>query len=564
MSSTEPLEPTGFRFHWKQHGALATLLLFSALLLFFQLGEYKSLASHEVFVAVPAREMLKSGDWLVPRFGDLPRLQKPPLAYWIVAGISWPLGDVKAWTVRLPSAISAFLLVLVIGKWVTRHYGRVAGFWAALAQASSAYVVTYGRKAEVDMTICLMTTLVMLLLIDEPKAESRRLSYRRWCLIFLCCGITWLAKFHFGVSLLAVTLITWIVQRRFSAFLNLLNPAGLVIFLACVFVWPMLVLRELPDAAAIWTRETVGRAAGGFGHEPIWYYLPQLLTMTLPWGIVAVQELPRSWYKAWREGNGREQWLWAWLIMPTLLISALPGKHANYLIPVLPVVAIFAGRAMSGLVQRFRRPQRSTRVRLLVTSAIGMPSILVGVSILIRYKYPFLWTPLLLTCAILCGSMVVALLFAFHSKLPQAGCTMLAGASGGYVIVMGHMVPACDYRAADVAFSREVRSSLEEQTEVVVYRLTQAHSGMDPLVFYLNDPVTRMESKAQLQQKLAQEDRLHVITYIWRLWELEQLGDCRRISHMIPDDRIRPPKHSPLYLVEITSKLTDDGRLLGN
>ena len=52
--------------------------------LFFRLGDAKSLGSHEGYAIVPAREMLLSGDYVVPRFGDLPRLKKPPLIYWTV------------------------------------------------------------------------------------------------------------------------------------------------------------------------------------------------------------------------------------------------------------------------------------------------------------------------------------------------------------------------------------------------------------------------------------------------------------------------------------------------
>ena len=40
------------------------------------LGSYGTLGTHEVVAAVPGREMLHSGDWIVPRYGDVPRIRK--------------------------------------------------------------------------------------------------------------------------------------------------------------------------------------------------------------------------------------------------------------------------------------------------------------------------------------------------------------------------------------------------------------------------------------------------------------------------------------------------------
>jgi len=399
----------------------------------------------------------------------------------------------------------------------------------------------------------------MLLLIDEPVSESRSNSRKRWTAIFTLLGLTWLAKFHFALALIVPTLVVWIVQRRYRAFLNLLNPLGLVIFATCVFLWPFLVVRQVPEAASIWSNETVGRALGSFGSEPVWYYIPRLVTMTLPWGIVAIQALPRSWKAAWVSRDSREQWLWAWLIMPLLLLSLAPDKHDNYLIPVLPVVSIFAGRAASDLLPRFRIPHGVMRTRLVVTMTVAVPALMIGICVFVRYRYPFLrmWT--WITAATLATTVIVGLLLVLYSKPRLAGGLTLVGLTCSYMFVVGWMIPACDYRLADVAFSQRVRQVVSDE-EVVVYRFTQAHSGMDPMVFYLKDPVSRSESQEHLRSKLADTGKLHVITYLGRLWELDELGECRRIIHMVPDDSIRPMKHSPLYLVELSPEQHASGQ----
>src|SRR3990172_6538146 len=83
--------PAPRRLRWT---AWAALVLFSGALLLTNLGNVRFLTRHEIFVAETAREMLLTGDWILPRFGMSPRLVKPPLAYWLTAVFAAPAGGV--------------------------------------------------------------------------------------------------------------------------------------------------------------------------------------------------------------------------------------------------------------------------------------------------------------------------------------------------------------------------------------------------------------------------------------------------------------------------------------
>src|SRR5437016_4683058 len=85
------------------------LALCSYPLFFHGLADRDLTSSHEARAAQDAQMMLATGDWGLPRLLDRQiDLQKPPLYYWLVAILAQLQGgQVDAWAVRLPSALSA-------------------------------------------------------------------------------------------------------------------------------------------------------------------------------------------------------------------------------------------------------------------------------------------------------------------------------------------------------------------------------------------------------------------------------------------------------------------------
>src|SRR5690242_9813316 len=56
-----------------------------------------------------AREMITSGDWIVPRQQGLPFLSRPPVQNWAIAAVALARGNVDAVAIRLPSVIALLL-----------------------------------------------------------------------------------------------------------------------------------------------------------------------------------------------------------------------------------------------------------------------------------------------------------------------------------------------------------------------------------------------------------------------------------------------------------------------
>ena len=89
--------------------------------------------------AEAAREMLESGNWIIPTFNYELRVEKPALLYWMQLG-AYRLFGINEWSARLPSALAALAAVLLIYELARDMFdscvGLVAGF--ALSTATSA------------------------------------------------------------------------------------------------------------------------------------------------------------------------------------------------------------------------------------------------------------------------------------------------------------------------------------------------------------------------------------------------------------------------------------------
>src|SRR2546423_15722782 len=84
------------------------LLVLCYFLFFHDLGARELSSSHEARAAQDAQSILLEHAWGLPHLFDRKvELQKPPLYYWLVAGVAYLCGGtVDAWSVRAPAALA--------------------------------------------------------------------------------------------------------------------------------------------------------------------------------------------------------------------------------------------------------------------------------------------------------------------------------------------------------------------------------------------------------------------------------------------------------------------------
>ncbi len=145
---------------WWNWEDILLILLLACTLYFPGIGRISLFDRDEPRFAEAAREMLNSGNFIVPRFDGVLRPDKPPVIYWLM-DISYKIFGVSTMAARLPSVIFGSLTLLLVYWMAGRRFGRLTGLLAAMMLAVSALFFAETRLATADSVMIFFTTLTM-------------------------------------------------------------------------------------------------------------------------------------------------------------------------------------------------------------------------------------------------------------------------------------------------------------------------------------------------------------------------------------------------------------------
>ena len=310
--------------------------------------------------ALIVRDMVATGDWLLPRVGGDVYGDKPPLFFWIMGACLLITGSLRI-AFLLPSAVAGLACVLLIYDLGRRLWNREAGLAAALALLLTVQFVWQVRQGQIDATLLFWVVLALYGLVRHLLLGP---AWGWYAIGWAAAGFGVITK---GVGFLPLLLlIPFTVMRgpRWSPRMQGKSVAlwliGPVAFVLAVSTWlvPMLLAANAdPTFAAyrdeILFRQTVARYTDAWHHrEPFWYFIVEVipglwqpLTLLLPW-------LVPQWRKAWQAGDLRVGLLLVWAVLVLLFFSFSSGKRGIYILPALPALALASGPFLVELMQR--------------------------------------------------------------------------------------------------------------------------------------------------------------------------------------------------------------------
>jgi len=319
-------------------------LLAIALPIFLQLGGRGLNEPDEGRYSEMGREMLVTGDWLVPRLNGVPHYAKPPWIYWCIA-TSFKIFGLHEWAARLPTAVAALVTALTVFALGRRMAGGLAGLCSALVLVTSLLFFACGRLITPDMMLTAFITLAVYCFWRwrESGHASRDGSPPRmgWLVgFYVAMGFGFFDKGPYGIIIPLAAVIPFLLWQKETASLRKMGWIwGFLIVAAIALPWFIWMCRTNPDLYDFYLRgEIQARVTSGRGRfKPLWYFLAVLPLACWPWTVLLFPACARI------QKNAITRFLFCWWIVPFIIYSAVPSKLPTYILPVLVPIALLIG-----------------------------------------------------------------------------------------------------------------------------------------------------------------------------------------------------------------------------
>jgi 4-amino-4-deoxy-L-arabinose transferase-like glycosyltransferase len=333
---------------------IAVFIVCTGVILSFNLW-IRSLENHDYLrYAEIVREMIRSGDWVVPHLNGRIYVDKPPLTFWLIALPSSMYGTVTPLFGRLPSALSAWVAVIVVFFWARRLYGStLSGLVSAGVLLSSYQFFFQARMAKTDMPLCLFILLSLYFFYLGYDREFGRDSGREsgpkfrgraplcFGLSFFFMGLGLLTKGPFGLMIPFPVIVAYLLkERRVRLLISGRFLLGYLILGLTVLPWVLLFVERVGLDRSI-TLMKESRALSRLA--PAYFYFVQIWLQFFPWSLL----IPVLGFYTWRHRRSlwrsEQSFLLLWFGILFLLLTFFKVRVSRYFLPALPPLAMMIG-----------------------------------------------------------------------------------------------------------------------------------------------------------------------------------------------------------------------------
>lgn len=235
------------------------LLLVCGGLFFVGLGRFdlvkteglRAIVVAEMLEPLPGAESQRGAErWGIsmPSVHHRPQLKKPPAYAWCTTALARAVGHLDEQIARLPSALAATALVLLLYGVAEARLGRGAGLAAAALAIANPTLIDYAMRAELDMGFTFLTTVSILLAYPGvyrsrqpgPPAQAATTGVVCWMGCYLAATAAALWKGPHSLIFLWVLLLAYGWRKRAWRWLG--HPGqvcGLILSLGVLIGWTL-------------------------------------------------------------------------------------------------------------------------------------------------------------------------------------------------------------------------------------------------------------------------------------------------------------------------------------
>jgi len=464
-----------------------------------------------------AREMLKTGNWIVPTFNYDLRTDKPPLHYYFMM-LSYSVFGVNEFAARFFSVVMGVLTLLITYLFSSRFLDPKSGMWATIVLFSSLHYVLQFHMAVPDPYLIFFTTAALMSFYRAQQEDSKKFLF----LFYLAMGLGVLTKGPVAIALPGLILLLFLLfTKKFSwpIIKWSFDWRGILLFLLVAVPWYVAVHIKTNGE---WTSEfflkhNIGRYTSEMeGHGGIFLLtFAFVLVGLLPFSIFIIQGIKKGWH------DRQNPVVMLSLIASTSIIGFFAissTKLPNYTVPAYPFLAILIGYWISQTIAHFQTRKASIKISLIFYLIFSIIFVVAAAIALKNDKYlshlSFLWYYLL----VLPLGASAALWFFYRSKINQAFISVALS----FVVLsllFFHIIFAKIDRENPVA---QLMPKMNLERPVAGYRFFNP-----AFIFYLDGKVPRLENPEEVRLYLESHPDAYIIT---RSRYLETLLDVNQVE----------------------------------
>lgn len=311
--------------------------------------------------ALVAKDMVESGDWLIPRVGGVLYPDKPPLFFWIVAVFYTLTGSISV-ALLLPGFFAGLAVLWLVTDLARRLWTPKAAIWCGATLLSMVQFPLQMKAGQIDGLLCLWTTLGLYGLCRHLLCGP---DWRWYTIGGVAAGLGIITK---GVGFLPFLVFVpyayavirhWPISRVDRGGSKwALAPLALLLAVGLWLIPMLLATTGSADAELAQYRDnilftqTVTRYADSWVHlKPPWY----LFTNAIPWLWLPVSLLLPwlipAWVKDLKSRDPAVLLLGGWILLVLLFFSLSHGKRSLYIFPAAPALALIAGHHLPQILR---------------------------------------------------------------------------------------------------------------------------------------------------------------------------------------------------------------------
>jgi 4-amino-4-deoxy-L-arabinose transferase-like glycosyltransferase len=483
---------------------LLLILILIAIPLFYTTPFFREIWSpDEPRYAAIVKEMVLTGNWLVPHLNGVVYAQKPPFYFWVVAAGCRLTGSFSNAALIFPSFLAALGCLIVTFFFGKNLFNRAAGFLSALILATSALFLGMAQFIRMDMLLTFFITSALFCFYKGHRLSDGRPVY--YLTFYALLALAFLTKGPIGILFPLVVVVLYLALKGdFKALRETKPLTGLLLMSIIIVPWLVAATRSggWEYMHSLLVRDNLGRAYQSWEHDrPFYYYLVQLPATFFPWFPFLVGTF--IYHNPFRREDRLESnslFLSIWFGAILLFLSLVSAKVGIYLLPIMPPASLLMGRFWC---EAFRNRTENLRLRRWFSlSSFGVWIIFVigGLAVLFGVRLNVIDLPDKSASVILIGSGVAGLIAWKLDRQRLAFSIAVASMAALLTYATIRLVPDMNARASLRPLGKSLALVRERDEPVGMYRCDRPS-----LFFYTGSYITMLKNEDEVIRFLSAE-----------------------------------------------------------